>query len=144
MGTHPIFESDFDCLTEMCDSFFIVGPDNRPIYQDNTSAISPLESSFISHSSLDILFEKLNETREAYLGLLYENESYKVYGYCSTSKVKILAIYGNQLPTRDNEAKHLLKSLHLSYIDVISNPFYDGQINSEKFQTATRALLRKT
>ena len=34
-----------------------------------------------------------------------------MYGYCSTSKVKILAIYGNQLPTRDNEAKHLLKVL---------------------------------
>ena len=109
----------------MCDSLFIVGADNRPIYQgmsrisslgfqpwvtyfaqksmygpvwsksvfrgwnpnytlwlfslnlyeranvvylDNTSAITNLEASFISHSSLDILFEKLNETRDIYLG----------------------------------------------------------------------------
>ena len=38
------------------------------VYLDNTSAITNLEASFISHSSLDILFEKLNETRDIYLG----------------------------------------------------------------------------
>ena len=80
------------------------------------------------------------------LGHLYENEKFKVFGYCSTSKIKFLAIYDITIPTRDNEAKQLLKSLHSNYIDAISNPFFEeGQpIRNQRFIQANKSLLRSS
>ena len=55
-----------------------------------------------------------------------------------------MAIYENQVPIRDNEAKQLLRNLHMNYVDLISNPFHDhgGPILNSKFITANKALLR--
>ena len=62
-----------------------------------------MDLAFCAHSSLDILFEKIGDSRDLYLGLLYENETHRVYGYCSASKIKFLALFNVSQPVRENE-----------------------------------------
>jgi len=72
-------------------------------FSGNREGTSELDLAFCAHSSLDILFEKISETRDLYLGLLYENETHRVYGYCSASKIKFLALFNVSQPVRENE-----------------------------------------
>lgn len=78
---------------------------------------------FKLHSSLDVVEEKQN-TREPFLGILSQSDSYKIYGLCSATNSKILLMVNNT-SIRDNEARAILKTIHNIYVDVTtSNPFY--------------------
>jgi trafficking protein particle complex subunit 2 len=49
---------------------------------------------YISHVSLDIIEETISSrnSSEPYLGLLFPSESFKIYGYITNTKLKIILI----------------------------------------------------
>ena len=110
----------------------IISNDNSPLLMQTSSAYksSELDLMFLAHSSLDVIEEKLTarntavDQRELYLGQLYPTEQYKIYGYVTNSKVKILVMTENTSQNIDQEVKILFKQLHRSYTQLISNPFY--------------------
>merc|ERR1712131_240895 len=69
MGTHPIFESDFDCLTEKCFEMSLTGEELSSLVslteksQDHSDVAPSLESlshSFLQEISSDSLFRVLS------------------------------------------------------------------------------------
>ena len=111
----------------------IISSDNSPLLLRTSSGYksSELDLMFLAHSSLDVIEEKLTirstavDQRELYLGQLYPTEQYKIYGYVTNSKVKILVMTENTSQNIDQEVKSLFKQLHRSYTQLISNPFYN-------------------
>eukprot|EP00731_Ephydatia_muelleri_P027064 Em0018g1164a len=67
-----------------------------------------------------------NDPRESYLGLLYPTEEYKIYGYATNTRAKVIVVTKNSSTTKDSEAtmKQLLRTLHTAYTNVMCNPFY--------------------
>ncbi len=104
----------------------IVNSENIPVViktKHSESDPSTISSLFHLHSSLDIIEEKRN-LRDCFLGVLTQSESFKIYGFASTTNIKILLMVSNQT-LRDNEARGMLKTLHNAYIDsTAGNPFY--------------------
>lgn len=80
---------------------------------------------FKLHSSLDVVDEKQSaNTREPFLGILAQSDSYKIYGLCSVTQTKVLLMVSNTM-VRDNEARSILRTIYNTYVDVTTNnPFY--------------------
>ncbi|XP_017702058.1 trafficking protein particle complex subunit 2-like protein isoform X2 [Phoenix dactylifera] len=78
----------------------VVGHENNPLYlQSFTEADDALKLHHIVHSSLDVIDERVNNPKksgstlnETFLGLLYPTENYKVYGYLTNTKVKLIMV----------------------------------------------------
>eukprot|EP01070_Trichotokara_eunicae_P005929 Trichotokara_eunicae@DN4740_c0_g1_i1.p2 len=65
---------------------------------------------------------------------------YRIYGYCTTTGVKILAM------TEEGEEasiRNLLKELHRLYVDAVSNPLMLGRIDTPNFVKSLDRLVRK-
>ncbi len=78
---------------------------------------------FKLHASLDVVDEK-QSTREPFLGVLAQSDTYKIYGLCSVTQTKVLLMVNNTM-VRDNEARAILRTIHNTYVEVVaSNPFY--------------------
>ena len=60
---------------------------------------------------------------DSYLGLLYPTEDYKVYGYLTSTHVKLILVTHN-FNSKETSVRKVFESLHAAYIDAISNPFY--------------------
>eukprot|EP00891_Asterochloris_glomerata_P006223 jgi/Astpho2/6223/Aster-03630 len=60
---------------------------------------------------------------DAYLGLLYPTEDYKVYGYISNTRIKFLLVL-NEQASREDEIRLIFQRFHAAYVDAISDPFY--------------------
>eukprot|EP00800_Vazella_pourtalesii_P008190 TRINITY_DN2177_c0_g7_i1.p1 TRINITY_DN2177_c0_g7~~TRINITY_DN2177_c0_g7_i1.p1 ORF type:complete len:138 (-),score=30.55 TRINITY_DN2177_c0_g7_i1:73-486(-) len=121
----------------------VISNENSPLLMQTSIAYksSELDLMFLAHSSLDVIEEKLTahstgvDQRELYLGQLYPTEQYKIYGYVTNSKVKILVMTENTSQNIDQEVKALFKQLHRSYTQLVSNPFYKpgDKIHSPSF-----------
>lgn len=123
---------------------------------DADSTKSRLRLSYVAHCALDALEEKVLLARraaaaaegtggaflssasppDAYLGLLYPTEEYRVYGYCSATHLKVVlvvepAVGGTTAAPaaapawpRDAALAALCRRLHAVYVDAASNPFF--------------------
>ena len=67
-------------------TFSVFSCQNYPLFLKTLSTENELKSSYIVHTSLDVIEEKIssggkntNDPRELYQGLLYPTEDYKVY-----------------------------------------------------------------
>lgn len=99
----------------------------------------------ILHASLDQAVARLGVMQRRYdtwnldpfLGILtpalFDDEYINVYGYVSTTRVKILvavhddlSIQSAQQKNIDDVMRSLFRHLNALYIDAVSNPFYDG------------------
>lgn len=76
-----------------------------------------------------------------FVGLLYPWEDKKVYGYVTTTRIKIfLVVEDDAIPemqtTVDNDIKALLNKVHELYIEDLLNPFKEigSAIVSQRFQ----------
>jgi len=88
-----------------------------------------LKYQYTIHTALDVVDEKMkrSENKDLYLGLLYLIEDYRIYGFITNTKIKILIIIetSNQ-QYHDTEIKIMFKKLHSSYVNnIVCNPFYD-------------------
>ena len=64
-----------------------------------------------------------NSKFDSYLGLLYPIEEYRVYGFLSNCRVKLIVVLDEE-EVKDGEMKALFRRLHALYVDTVSNPFH--------------------
>jgi hypothetical protein len=113
---------------------------------------------FVAHSALDIFDERrlaaggrkgapttssssssqTQQQSEMYLGHLCPIEEFNVYGYQTSTQVKILAVVtedGGAEPVRESEIKGVLQGLHTLYVSYLQSPFspLGGKIVSDRF-----------
>ncbi|KAG7345112.1 Sedlin [Nitzschia inconspicua] len=113
-----------------------------------------LKQEFLLHAALD-RFEELSGPPPGYgwrnrpgadgmfMGLLGVVDELRIYGYCTTTKIKFFlivedeALSKQQQKNADEDIKNLLKSLHQLYVEDLLNPFKsldDLTILSERFE----------
>ncbi|CAD6574268.1 MAG: hypothetical protein CYPHOPRED_005392 [Cyphobasidiales sp. Tagirdzhanova-0007] len=85
---------------------------------------------FVAHTSLDI-FEEREATNvrqsDHYAGLLQVMDDYAVYGYQTSSRVKIVLVLGlTEETVKDNDIKTIFRAIHNAYIAYLSNPFNEA------------------
>jgi hypothetical protein len=143
----------------------LIGAQNQPLLlhirkADNQedaaeASKSRLRLSYVAHCALDALEEKVLLARraaaaegtggaflssasppDAYLGLLYPTEEYRVYGYCSATHLKVVLVVEPAAAVavaatatsspwpRDAALAALCRRLHAVYVDAASNPFF--------------------
>ncbi|GIL72663.1 hypothetical protein Vretimale_4364 [Volvox reticuliferus] len=110
-----------------------IGPQNNPIYlrsMDPATDDQYLKLHYIVHCALDAVEEKVllkrgpGDSQDAYLGLLYPTEDYRVYGYLTNTHVKIILLLDDEAPIKDEAVLRVLRRLHSLYVDTTSNPFH--------------------
>ena len=89
--------------------------------------------------------KKGGNSYDMYLGLLYPTEEFRVYGYVTNSRVKIVLVLdagGGAL--KDPELRNVFRKLHAAYIDVVANPFYIPcqRISSARFDALAAEISR--
>ncbi|KAL0484818.1 trafficking protein particle complex subunit 2l [Acrasis kona] len=129
----------------------VVGKSNNPLYLRVFQTLEEepaLKFHYIAHTALDIIEEKVasrkNTTNSAdtNLGLLFPTEVYKIYGFITSSKTKIILI-GDETEVKDSEVKNFFQKLHKILVDSLSNPFYEynQQIESPHFEQQVQGLV---
>lgn len=125
-------------------SLFVISQKNIILYKKSTSH-SDINFQQLAFLSLDIFDEKVNENlKDNFLGILFPDLNYKIYGYVTNNNVKlvlILDIYSKEYS--DIELKQYFKSICNAYVDAVSNPFYeyDTVIKSKKFETVINSIV---
>ncbi|KMZ62719.1 Trafficking protein particle complex subunit 2-like protein [Zostera marina] len=128
----------------------VIGQQNNPLFlQSFTQEDDDLKLHHIVHCSLDVIDERVNNPKrsgiavnEAFLGLLYPTESYKVYGYLTNTKVKFILITADP-EVRDADARNFFRKFHVAYVDAVSNPFHvpGKKITSTSFSRKLRSIV---
>mmetsp|Transcript_17063 Transcript_17063/g.47755 ORF Transcript_17063/g.47755 Transcript_17063/m.47755 type:complete len:148 (+) Transcript_17063:78-521(+) len=123
----------------------VLGRENNPLYMRAFGELSmdstaTLRFHFIVHAAIDYIEEKLGQAKtspgntapklDMYLGFLYPIEEYRVYGYMTNSRVKLITVLDDE-EVKDSEMRALFRRLHTLYVDTISNPFHklDSELN---------------
>lgn len=83
-----------------------------------------------------------------FVGLLYPVEDMRVYGYVTTTRIKlVLVVEDDALPEMqssiDNDIKALLSKIHELYIEDLLNPFKDigSAIVSKRFEDRVQRFV---
>jgi len=125
----------------------VIGPANNPLHlQTFVSDVDPLRFHFIVHCALDVVDERLSNRSkgssggDSFLGLLYLSEDYRIYGYVTNTRAKLVLVDDDPEP-KEADIKESFRRMHAAYVNAVSNPFHrSGQvINSKSF---TKALLQ--
>jgi len=126
----------------------VIGKASNPLYlKAVANTDDPLKFHYIAHTALDIVDEKVapkKTQQDMYLGLLYPMEEYKVYGYITNSKIKLILVIDDTLAeVKEAELRSLFKAFHNAYIELVLNPFYvpDDKIDSKRFERRISALI---
>lgn len=133
----------------------IVSASNCPLlvrtYLDDKDEEEATKLIYLLHASLDIVQEKSDQpqSRDCFLGVIYQCEKYKIYGLMSTTKIKVLLMVTNKAnqPVRESEARSMLKSIHTSYIESTAmNPFYqpDQPVKSKRLDATVNGMINQT
>jgi len=134
----------------------VVGKANNPLYiRSFDPLIETLKFHYIVHTSLDVVEEKdsmlsspqpgkTKPSGDMYLGLLCPTEDYKVYGYITNTKNKLVVIV-DDYDVKEHDIKAFFKSYHGIFADAVCNPFYtpDEKITSRKFDKEIVKLVKK-
>lgn len=142
----------------------VVGKKNELLYLEtflpptdpNRGYDDPLRFHFLAHSALDAFEERskavprrpllssasassasssANAANDMFLGHLCPIEEFRVYGYQTSTQVKLLAILTESEPVRENDLKNVLQGLHTLYVSYLQSPFSPlaGKITSARF-----------
>jgi trafficking protein particle complex subunit 2 len=120
------------------DEFVLFGLSPAPLPSSSNTTCS-LKQEFLLFSALD-RFEELagpppgygwrNQpgTDGMFMGLLAPVNELRVYGYCTSTKIKFFlvveeALSGRHQSNADEDIKSLLKSIHKLYVEEMLNPF---------------------
>lgn len=83
-----------------------------------------------------------DSSKDAFLGMLVPVEEHKVFGYVTSTQVKLLLVVRDVL-LREDRLRELFSRLHRLYADAVSNPFapLDAPLDGPAFEEAvTRAV----
>jgi len=119
----------------------VIGKANNPLYIKCFDSVEEsLKFHYILHSALDVVEERSSGKKgqnpsDAYLGMLYPTEDFRVYGYMTNSKIKLLIVVQEEGDPNDITIKNFFRKFHQLYSNTIANPFYtiDDRIVSKKF-----------
>jgi len=105
----------------------------------------PIKFHYILHCSLDA-FEEKADNKDSYLGLLYPTEDYKVYGYLTSTQVKLILVTHTFNQVKESSVREVFEGLHSAYIDAVSNPFYTPgkKIESKSFEGRVDRIITST
>ncbi|CAM9125417.1 unnamed protein product [Discosporangium mesarthrocarpum] len=133
--------------------FAVIGRQNEPLflrtYMDN-DVDDPEDSALrlhnVVHSSLDIFNEwkggsgqgKAGLVGDMFLGHLCPIDEYRVYGYVTSTWLKLVAVLEDSNSIREAELRKVFSTVHNFYVNYLRNPFSPlaRPIVSERFQLA--------
>mmetsp|Transcript_16073 Transcript_16073/g.16812 ORF Transcript_16073/g.16812 Transcript_16073/m.16812 type:complete len:149 (+) Transcript_16073:40-486(+) len=129
-----------------------VGKTNEPIfvYTTDSDDSESLQLHSIVHCALDIVDEKRGKrtsttlpSTDMYLGQLYSVEDYRVFGYCTNTMMKIIAVCDSS--TLEIDLKDSFQQFHDAFVSVIQNPFQQlgHPLNSVKFQEKVKSIIKR-
>jgi hypothetical protein len=131
--------------------------------RQNVHASLPLDDQIILHAALDSFEEKVDRTASGqmpsvkkqnvggggtsswphWVGLLLTRNRSAVYGYVTATNIKFFVLVEG--PTNVKEMQDFMKTIHMSYIEYIMNPFFmtKGGIQSTTFDDKVRTAMEK-
>ncbi|PNW84958.1 hypothetical protein CHLRE_03g165650v5 [Chlamydomonas reinhardtii] len=129
-----------------------IGPQNNPMYLRSIDPASDdlyMKLHYVIHCALDAVEEKVllkrgpGDSQDAYLGLLYPTEDYKVYGYLTNTHVKVLLLLDDEGAVKDEAVMRVFRRLHGLYVDTASNPFHKFglPLSSPRFDAAVDGVV---
>ncbi|KAL6059492.1 Trafficking protein particle complex subunit 2-like protein [Balamuthia mandrillaris] len=137
----------------------IVGKNNGPLFLQSyvpttgttATGVEPDELKFhyIVHTALDVVEERVDVKRnkkgtkinyELFLGLLYPTEEYKVYGYITNTKIKLIVVVSED--HNEGDVRNFFRRFHTLFTNHVCNPFYtpDQPITSKGFANEVKTL----
>ncbi|KDN43763.1 Sedlin [Tilletiaria anomala UBC 951] len=105
-----------------------------PGIDETAVAAAQLKTNYIAHSALDIIEDRTaNKQQEQYLGLLMTIEDVAVYGFQTSTKVKIVVmlLLSDQI-VRDIDIITIFRAINNAYLAYLSNPFNDSSLSIAK------------
>lgn len=113
----------------------IVSPRNGPIYvrqfngADRQSSVADLRYHYFAHAGLDVMDERSTSSGskavEQYLGLLYTLEDLAIYGFQTSTRLRLLLMLTlTDHVVRDIDILTLFRALHSAYLKYAANPFH--------------------
>jgi len=128
----------------------VIGKANNPLYIKSFDLqVDSLKFHFIIHSSLDVVEEKISslntkKSPDLYLGMLCPSEDYRVFGYVTNTKNKLIVIVDDYDP-KESEIKSFFKTFHSHVANALSNPFHtiDEQVTNKLFDREITQLVKK-
>jgi hypothetical protein len=80
-----------------------------------------------------------------FLGLLQPSGESYLYGYITSSGIKLIVVIKGTLP-KEQDVRALFHKLHTGYTMLVRNPFYKpgSDINSSSFDTVVRSVMPAT
>lgn len=157
-NNEPLYVREFDenMTVDLMSEELLFGLQSNKVdtnrMHDDTTSCSPRHQ-FIMHAALD-RFSQLSGPPPGYgwrkqgasgvdgmfVGLLCPVEDLRVYGYATTTRIKILLVVEDDAVPKlqssiDNDIKSLLSKIHQLYIEDLLNPFKDigSTIVSKRF-----------
>ncbi|KXZ56357.1 hypothetical protein GPECTOR_1g316 [Gonium pectorale] len=130
-----------------------IGPQNNPLYlrsmDPSPSDDQYMKLHYVVHCALDAVEEKVllkrgpSDSQDAYLGLLYPTEDYRVYGYLTNSHVKIILLFDDEGTIKNEMVLRVFRRLHALYVDTASNPFHSFglPIRSGRFEAQLEGIV---
>ncbi|KAL9934832.1 hypothetical protein V8E36_006607 [Tilletia maclaganii] len=80
---------------------------------------------YIANAALDLIDERTTRHTEHYLGLLMTMEDLAVYGFQTSSRVKILIMLpATDIFVRDIDVLTNFRAIHTAYLSYVANPFH--------------------
>lgn len=128
----------------------VVGATNNPLYLKTfEQPADVLKFHFIVHTSLDVVEERASSSAakkslDLYLGFLCPYEDYKVYGYVTNTKNKLIIVV-DDYDLKDFDVKNFFKSFHAIFADAVCNPFYtpNEKITGKRFDLSIQKLVSR-
>ncbi|PAA68879.1 hypothetical protein BOX15_Mlig022834g2 [Macrostomum lignano] len=118
----------------------VVGRDNQPLYLRTLPHENALQYHYLVHTSLDIIQERVasaaqtagqakaghHDPWDQYLGLLHFREDFRVYGYVTNTRVKLVLVVeaANPALQKDADVRAVFKRLQAAYIRLVCSAFY--------------------
>ncbi|CAN0322003.1 unnamed protein product [Ectocarpus sp. 12 AP-2014] len=131
----------------------IIGRQNEPLFlrtytdaEGEEEEDANLRLHNIVHSSLDVVGERkvgrkgasgaADVSTDMFLGHLCPIDEYRVYGYMTSTRLKLLAVLEDVNDIREPELKRVFSTVHNVYVNYLRNPFSPlaKPVDSAKFR----------
>uniref|UniRef100_A0A7S4JNM3 Trafficking protein particle complex subunit 2-like protein n=1 Tax=Paramoeba aestuarina TaxID=180227 RepID=A0A7S4JNM3_9EUKA len=104
-------------------SVAVIGLENNPLYIRNfNTTADELKFHYLIHASLDLVEDRMMATNDTYLGMLYPNEDFKVFGYATATNIKFIVVVDAE--TLEQTIKAFFEKFRTVYCNTVCNPFY--------------------
>eukprot|EP01114_Cavostelium_apophysatum_P006749 TRINITY_DN18200_c0_g1_i1.p1 TRINITY_DN18200_c0_g1~~TRINITY_DN18200_c0_g1_i1.p1 ORF type:complete len:157 (-),score=15.79 TRINITY_DN18200_c0_g1_i1:48-497(-) len=136
----------------------VVGKQNNPLYiRSFDPLVEGLKFHYVVHTALDVIEDRDSappptptpnapkpKGNDMYMGLLCPTEDYRVYGYVTNTKNKLIVVL-DDYDVKEHDIKSFFKAFHSIFADANLNPFYtpDEKISGKQFDRQLVQLVKK-